>query len=569
MLVSERELLREKVEQWVEQYGTDRSSLIPVLQEVQRAYGHISEYVMQVIAHILDIHPVEVHSVVSFYSFLGHKLKSRFIVRLCRTISCEMQAKARVAQQLENDLGIQFGETTPDGRFMLEWANCLGMCDQGPALLVNERVYTRVTPEKVHDILEECRSTFGVYAPRIQTVAKVEKTDTSGLTFAGSNISKGLEMALEMTPEKVIERVSESGLKGRGGAGFPTGLKWKLAAEAAGEEKFIVCNADEGEPGTFKDRIILSDFPDLMIEGMAIAAHAVGAKKGIIYLRGEYAYLRQGLTERLADFCERGLLGVTSVNGFDIEIRMGAGAYVCGEESALIESLEGQRGEPRNRPPFPTELGFKRAPTVVNNVETFAWVPCIVAKGAEWFGMIGTETSTGLKLFSVSGDCARPGVYELPLGIPLSELLEKVGGERAKAVQVGGASGRCIPASAFDRALSYEDLATGGSIIVFSPDRDMLAVAKNFMEFFEDESCGQCTPCRGGNLRLLEGIQMLEEGRCSMKYLRELCALGETMQMACKCGLGQSSPNAFLSIVEHFEDEIMGRVPARALQGKE
>ncbi len=564
MLVSEREQLRDNLETWIEQYGSNRSALIPVLEEVQRKYGHISEYVMQVVADILDIHPVEVDSVVSFYSFLGHKPKGRFIVRLCRTISCEMQAKARVAQQLENDLGIQFGETTANGNFTLEWANCLGMCDQGPALLVNERIYTQVTPETVHDILEECRSTFGVYAPTSQTVMDVQSTDTSKMTFIGVDGRIGLDRAMEMEPKSIIEAIDDSGLKGRGGAGFPTSLKWKLAAEVDDEQKYVVCNADEGEPGTFKDRVILTDFPDLMFEGMTVASRAIGASKGIVYLRGEYTYLRARLEDKLEERRRDGLLGsnVAGVQGFDfdIEIRMGAGAYVCGEETALIESLEGQRGEPRNRPPFPVNTGFMGHPTIVNNVETFAWVSCILVKGADWFRKIGTETSTGLKLFSVSGDCRKQGVFEFPLGISIRELLEKVGGEDAKAVQVGGAAGHCIPASEFDRAIAFEDLATGGSIIVFGPERDMLEVAQNFMEFFVDESCGQCTPCREGNIRLLEGIEMLEAGQCSMKYLRELCNLGETMQMACKCGLGQSSPNAFLSIIDHFKDEIMGRV---------
>lgn len=564
MLVSEREQRRSNIESWVKQYGSNRSALIPVMEEIQREYGHISEFAMQVVADILDIHPVEVDSVVSFYSFLGHKSKGRFIVRLCRTISCEMQEKARVAQQLENDLGVRFGETTPDGHFTLEWANCLGMCDQGPAMLVNERIYTRVTPESVHDILEECRSTFGVYGPDALTEMNVHDTDASKMTFNAVEDRAGLERAMEMKPSAIIDAIDDSGLKGRGGAGFPTSLKWKLASKVDDELKYVICNADEGEPGTFKDRVILTDFPDLMFEGMTIASRAIGACKGIIYLRGEYTYLRARLEKKLEERRKNGLLGrnVAGEQGFDfdIEIRMGAGAYVCGEETALIESLEGLRGEPRNRPPFPVNTGFMGHPTIVNNVETFAWVSCILVKGAEWFREIGTETSTGLKLFSVSGDCREQGVFEFPMGITIRELLEKVGGEDAKAVQVGGAAGHCIPASQFDRTIAFEDLATGGSIIVFGQDRDMLKVAKNFMEFFLDESCGQCTPCREGNMRLFEGIEMLEKGECSMKYLRELCQLGESMQMASKCGLGQSSPNAFLSIIKHFKDEIMGRV---------
>lgn len=244
---------------------------------------------------------------------------------------------------------------------------------------------------------------------------------------------------------------------------------------------------------------------------------------------------------------------------FDIRIFMGAGAYICGEETALIECLEGFRGEPRNRPPFPVNTGFLDRPSVVNNVETLAWAACILQQGADWFKSVGTEKSTGIKIFSVSGDCQRPGVFEFPLGISVAQLLQHVGGEKARAVQIGGAAGQCIPASEFQRSIAFEDIPTGGSIIVFGPQRDMLDVLHNFLEFFADESCGQCTPCRLGNRKLLEGVELLKAGTCSMTYLRELCALGETMQLASKCGLGQSSPSAFLSVVKHFRDELMGR----------
>jgi [NiFe] hydrogenase diaphorase moiety large subunit len=384
----------------------------------------------------------------------------------------------------------------------------------------------------------------------------------SNLTFANVAPEAALDKALAKTTGEIIDMVSASGLKGRGGAGFPTGFKWELAAAADSKDKYVVCNADEGEPGTFKDRVILSDFPDLVFAGMTIAGYAIGAEKGILYLRGEYGYLRPALEAVVAKRRAAGLLGEKAGKEgftFDIEIRMGSGAYVCGEETALIESLEGYRGEPRNRPPFPVDTGYLGQATIVQNVETMAWVSCIVAKGADWWKSTGTERSTGLKLFSVSGDCDSPGVYEFPLGISVAELLLEVGGERAKAVQVGGASGNCVPRADFGRRIAFEDVSTGGSIIVFGPKRDMLAVAKSFMEFFVEESCGQCTPCREGNAKLLEGIEMLEKGTCSSSYLRELTKLGETMQIASKCGLGQSSPNAFLSIVANFRDEVLGR----------
>ncbi len=393
------------------------------------------------------------------------------------------------------------------------------------------------------------------------------QTRTGSLTFSSVAPGSGLQVALAKEAAEVLADVGRSGLRGRGGAGFPTSLKWKLAAETPGEKKYVVCNADEGEPGTFKDRVILTDFADLVFEGMTVGARIIGARRGIMYLRSEYTYLRPHLEAVLARRREMNLLGkdISGCKGFDfdIEIFMGSGAYVCGEETALIESLEGHRGEPRNRPPFPIDTGYLGQPTIVNNVETFAWVVCILARGPEWFKSHGTDKSSGLKLFSVSGDCELPGVYEFPMGITIAKLLEEVKGEGAKAVQVGGASGQCIPASQFDRVLAFEDVPTGGSVIVFGPQRDMLDVVENFLEFFVDESCGQCTPCREGVPKLLEGVELLKQGKCSMAYLKELCGLGETLQLASKCGLGQSAPNALLSVVANFQDEILGRTNGR------
>jgi [NiFe] hydrogenase diaphorase moiety large subunit len=375
----------------------------------------------------------------------------------------------------------------------------------------------------------------------------------------------GLRRALEMHPLDIVAEVRASGLKGRGGAGFPTAMKWQLAAAAEGATKYVVCNADEGEPGTFKDRVLLSDFADLVFEGMTIASLAIGATGGIVYLRGEYTYLVAHLESVLARRRQANLLGNDILGrkdwNFDIVIHLGSGAYVCGEETALIESLEGHRGEPRNRPPFPVNTGYMGRPTIVNNVETLCLAARVLARGATWFRQYGTHASTGSKLFSVSGDCAKPGVYELPMGITIADLLVEVGGLGAKAVQVGGASGHCVPSRLFDRTLAFEDAPTGGSIIIFGQQRDMLAVARNFMEFFVDESCGQCTPCRYGNSVLLDGIERLEKGTCSIRHLNELKALGETMELASKCGLGQSAPKAFLSIIEHFHDEVLGREP--------
>ncbi len=389
-------------------------------------------------------------------------------------------------------------------------------------------------------------------------------TARTPMTMATLEPDAGLRAALALDPPGVIATVRESGMKGRGGAGFPTGLKWEFASKAdAPNGRYVVCNADEGEPGTFKDRVILDQWPDLVFEGMTIAAYAIGAKEGYLYLRGEYAYMEEALNACLQRRREANLLG-SSIMGekgfdFDIHLHLGSGAYVCGEETALIESLEGSRGEPRVRPPFPVVAGLNNAPTTVNNVETFVWASAILAKGAEWFSAIGTENSKGPKMFSVSGDVTNPGVFEFPLGITIRELLGAAGGTDAKAVIIGGASGQCIPADDFDRQIAYEDVSTGGAVIVIGPDRDLLDVAENVQAFFADESCGQCTPCRVGNVRILEGIRALKSGECTEKYLGDLVKLGGSMQISSKCGLGQSAPNVFLSIVKHYQAEILDR----------
>ena len=377
--------------------------------------------------------------------------------------------------------------------------------------------------------------------------------------FDSAQHGNGLAEALKKSRQEIIMEVRESGLKGRGGAGFPTGTKWMLAAAALADNKYVVCNADEGEPGTFKDRVLLDEYPELVFEGMAISGYAIGSQVGFLYLRGEYRYLLAKLETVLATMRADGRLGGNICGKdftFDIQIRLGSGAYVCGEETALIESLEGHRGEARNRPPFPVNTGYMGCPTTVNNVETFASVAVIMSKGAEWYSTLGTDKSRGSKLVSISGDCGKPGVYEIPFGMTIAELLEIAEAKDTKAVQVGGASGSCVPKSEFGRKVAFEDVPTGGSVIVFNESRDMLHVLKNFMEFFVEESCGQCTPCRIGNIKLLEGVEKIERGECSISYLGELMELGKSMQVASKCGLGQSSPNPFISILTHFQHEI-------------
>jgi [NiFe] hydrogenase diaphorase moiety large subunit len=382
------------------------------------------------------------------------------------------------------------------------------------------------------------------------------------VVFSDLEPGTALRSALKRRPEELIDLVKRSRLRGRGGAGFPTGAKWEAARRAGAGAKHFVCNADEGEPGTFKDKSILERQTAKVVEGMVIGAYAVGAARGFIYLRGEYKYLAAPLRERLGELRRMGLLGpaICGEEGFcfDVEVRLGSGSYVCGEETALIESLEGRRGEPRNKPPYPADSGFLDHPTVVNNVETLSLVPHIVLNGAEWFQQFGTEASSGSKLFSVSGDCSKRGIYEFEFGVTIRDLLKEVGaGPDTKAVQIGGASGFCACREDFDKPLCFEGIPTGGSIIVFNWTRSMFRVLKNFVEFFQEESCGQCVPCREGCSRMLEGIEKFERGEGSSKTINDLLELSETMSLASKCGFGQSVPNSFRTIVSKFKNEIL------------
>jgi [NiFe] hydrogenase diaphorase moiety large subunit len=392
----------------------------------------------------------------------------------------------------------------------------------------------------------------------------IAKTLHGSLTFSTVEPGSGLASALARPAADALGRIDASGLRGRGGAGFPTSLKWELAAKSPGDRKYVVCNADEGEPGTFKDRVILTECPDLLFEGMTIAGYAIGGDLGIVYLRGEYAYLNAFLQDVLQRRRAAGLLGGRACGkqgfNFDIRIQLGAGAYVCGEETALISSCEGGRGDPKTRPPFPAQKGYMDAPTVVNNVETFCCAARIMEHGPGWFAQMGSKGSPGTKLLSVCGDCRLPGVYEVPFGIKLDAFLRMAGAEDAAAVQVGGPSGQLVGPADFGRALDYDDLATGGSVMVFGPDRDLLEVVRCFMDFFVEESCGYCTPCRVGNVLLKERLEQIMAGRGEPADLEYLQQLGATVVTASRCGLGQTSPNPILTSLRNFRSIYESRV---------
>jgi [NiFe] hydrogenase diaphorase moiety large subunit len=557
----------------VRAFGCDSTRLMDIAQEVHRRLGWLSDASIQAIAAGLGMHVVDVEDMVSFYAFLNRAPKGRFHIRLSKTPVSLMQGAAEVAQAFADATGSAIGATSPDGEFTVEWTSDIGMGDQEPSALINGTVVTALSPQDATAIVASLRHSqqantlplfpgAGVAVPQARVASSLRQPGP--VLFRPDAPGDGLGAALELSPERVIETLTKARLRGRGGAGFPTGLKWKLCRQSISEAHHVVCNADEGEPGTFKDRVLLTEAPDLVFEGMTIAGHALGARHGLVYLRGEYAYLWQSLQEVLDRRRRSGLLG-RDVGGrvgfdFDIRIQLGAGAYVCGEESSLIESLQGKRGAPRDRPPFPTDRGYLEQPTAVDNVETFACVSRIMQSGAEWFAGFGTHESTGTKLLSLSGDCPRPGVVEVPFGITINELLDLAGVPDAAFVQVGGPSGQCVGPKDYGRRIAYEDLSTGGSIMIFGPGRDVLNVIRQFTEFFADESCGWCTPCRVGTTLLKLNLDKILAERGTLADVKALEALGLTVTRMSRCGLGQTAANPILSTMRNFPQAYEARL---------
>jgi [NiFe] hydrogenase diaphorase moiety large subunit len=552
------------------EYGDDRTRMMDIVRAVQKKFGGVCSEAIDMIACRTKAHRVEVESVVSFYAFLSQKPTGHVVIHLCNDPVDQMKGVKEVAKAMSEELGIAFGESTADGWFSLEWAPCIGMCDQAPAALVNDVMVTNLTTDMAREVIRALKANpnpdkltaqYGLgdgnnanYLVRSMVQNNIKKTGAVLLCDVPANA--GLKKALEKTPEEVIAEVEASKLRGRGGAGFPTGLKWKFTRGSKGQDKYVLCNADEGEPGTFKDRVLLTERADLLFEGMTIGGYAVGAATGILYLRGEYAYLRPFLEDvlqkrREANLLGNGILGKDGFN-FDIRIQMGAGAYVCGEETSLISSCEGLRGDPKNRPPFPPQQGYLRKPTSVNNVETFCSVARILDKGAAWFAAMGSAKSTGTKLLSISGDCKAPGVYEYPFGVKISQLLQDVGAENTQALLIGGPSGQFIGADSFDKTICYDDLATGGAIVIFNKDRNLIQIAHEYMEFFVEESCGYCTPCRVGNVLINKCLEKILAGQGEPEDLEYLQQLGNTVKKGSRCGLGQTSPNPALTTIKNF-----------------
>ncbi|QDL53784.1 NAD(P)H-dependent oxidoreductase subunit E [Rhodoferax aquaticus] len=547
-----------KVRELLARHHHAPSALVQMLRELQAALGWLPPAALQELASGLGVTLAHVQGVTGFYRFFHTRPVGDYRILFSDNITDHMLGSRELMADLCQRLGVAPGQTRADGRVSVATASCTGHCDQGPALLINHhQVLTQLDSARVAEMARLVEAQVPVTdwpSAWFDTQDQVRRADV----LLGPALAPGLALAAAVArgPEGMLQEITQANLRGRGGAGFATGLKWALCRKAPGTEHIVVCNADEGEPGTFKDRVLLRSHADAVFEGMAIAAWVMGARRGFVYLRGEYRYLLEGLQAVLARRRAQGLLGNNIVGhpgfDFDIEIHLGAGAYVCGEESALIESLEGKRGTPRIRPPFPVEHGYMGHPTAVNNVETFCAAQQIAQHGGAWWAGIGTTASTGTKIHSVSGDCERPGLYEYPFGTRIGRILEDCGARNTQAVQVGGPSGLCVSASEFGRRMGFEDVPTAGAFMVFDRSRDMFSVARNFAQFFAHESCGFCTPCRVGTALVVKRMDKLAAGRGSRHDLDVLNELDKLLHTTTHCGLGASACNPLRDTVAKF-----------------
>ncbi len=579
----------------IRRHGCDPTCLLQILRDVQDLEGWISPQAIGVIADLLELPGARVKGVAGFYSFLHTDRPARYRILFSDNITDRMQGNAELLEYLCGKLLVERGHVSEDALVYVDYTSCTGLCDQGPGLLVNGWALpntSRETLDAVAALVLDQKPVTEWPNALFQIVDNIQRRDvllghdlnpgdalraaiarSSGGQFAVPANARSWREEIGPAPQgpvATLEEIKLSGLRGRGGAGFSTGLKWEACRNAAGPKRYVVCNADEGEPGTFKDRVLLTRYADLVFEGMSVCAYTIGAEQGFLYLRGEYRHLLAPLQAVLARRRSEGLLGkdICGVKGFDFDIRihLGAGAYVCGEESALIESLEGKRGVPRNRPPYPVTHGYLQRPTTVNNVETFCAAALVAVKGGDWYRGSGTAKSAGTKVLSISGDCARPGIYEYPFGTRVSQILDECGAADSQAVQISGPSGVCIGTDEFERRIAFEDLPTAGAFMVFDRRRDMFEVAQNFVHFFAHESCGFCTPCRVGTTMLEATMDKIANGNGTPYDLNEIEKLDRVLHQSAHCGLGHTACNPTLDTIKRFRPTYEKRLKSLDFQ---
>ena len=562
-----------------------RSRLLPALHAVQARIGHITPGAVNYVAQRLDVAPAEIHGVASFYGMFSLTPRAPVVAHVCDDIACLAGGAAKLCAELE--------KTQLPAGTAWQRSPCLGLCERAPAALViaagenpREHVLAPATAEAVKsllgdavdgrlraepDVLNPAASVPQAGQPQLRLLRRIGQADASKLgEYRRLGGYEGLRRAFELGPEGVVREVIESRLLGRGGAAFPTGKKWEalLKQRDAAKPHYVICNADESEPGTFKDRVVMEGDPFAVIEGMTIAGFATGAQQGYLYIRGEYPLAARRLQAAIQSARAAGLLGDNILGRgmkFDIEVRRGAGAYICGEETALFNSIEGYRGEPRNKPPFPTQAGLFRRPTVVNNVETLINIPEIVLHGGAAYAHVGTKDSAGYRLFCLCGHVARPGVYEAPFGVTLRQVIELAGGlggnGRLQAVLLGGAAGAFVSPAELDTPLTFEGTraigATLGSGVIMPLDDsvDLKGILLRIASFFRDESCGQCVPCRVGAVRQEEALERLMHNRplgSVAEEIRTLREMGQAMRDASICGLGQTASSALESALNRW-----------------
>ena len=582
-----------KFNQLVGRYPVKRSALIPMMMYAQDEFGHLSDEVLDEIARRLELNMTEVTETLAYYSMLRRKPAGKNHVQVCTNISCQLRGGFEIMAHVEKRLGIGNRQTTPNGIFSIEEVECIGACSGAPAMQVNYDFYENLTPEKVDAILDQFAggkraAPVAVISGSLHEPAAGENRvisqrfgvrDSRTLkVYRDLEGYQALEKALkEMTADQIIDEVKRSNLRGRGGAGFPTGMKWSFVPKNSPKPKYVVANADESEPGTSKDRPLMEMDPHALIEGAVIAGKAIGSHQGYIYVRGEYRYILDILDVAIEEAYKAGYLGKNILGtGFDFELctHTGSGAYECGEETALLDSLEGKRGYPRIKPPFPAVAGLYQCPTVVNNVETLSTVPLIIRKGGDWYASLGVPKNGGTRLYSISGHVNRPGIYELPLGFNLNRIINEVAGgvangKKLKAVLPGGTSCPLLKADECDVAMDYDSVAKIGSmlgsggLVVMDEDTCMVDVARRIAHFYAHESCGWCIPCREGTAWLRKLLDRFHEGGGRQEDIPLIDDVSQNILGNTLCALGDAAALPTMSIVRkwrnEFEDHLRGK----------